>query len=221
MDELKQYVDMLFSHQKSSPENLDLKEEIYSNMTAKKYDLMQQGLSEPDAISKAKKSIISIDGLIGDKQLTYINRYNAEKLQALLLASIIMWILSIPAILVRTGFFSFGAFLLVALFGILFLKSQRKDQKLIAFTDKTSCQKLRKTAWLIWGVFFFVCASAASAVLFGSDLWFSRPLNISGPYQFGVAAVRYYLPFITIVFPIAINSFPKIMDKNERNDENE
>jgi len=221
MDELKQYVEMLFSHQKSSPENLDLKEEIYSNMTAKKNDLIQQGVSELDAISKAEKSIVAIDGLVGNKQLTYINRYNTEKLQTLLLASIVMWILSIPTILVRVELFSFGAFLLVALFGVLFLNNQRKDQKPIAFMDTTSCKKLRKTAWIIWGVFFFVCAAAVSAVLFGSNLWFSRPLNITGPYQFGAAAVRYYLLFITIVFPIVINGFPKIMDKNERNDENE
>lgn len=221
MDELKQYVNMLFSRQKLSQENMDLKEEIYSNMSAKKYDLMQQGLSEPEAISKAKESIVSIDGLVGEKQLTFINQYNTEKLQGILLASIIMWILSIPAILVGAGLFSVGAFLLVVLFGVLFLKSKRKDRKLLAFTDKTSCKKLRKIAWLVWGVFFFVCAAAVSAALFGSNLWFSRPLNISGPYQFGVAAVRYYLPLLTIVFPIAISSYPKIMDQNERKDEDE
>ena len=36
MDELKQYVDSLFSHQKASSETADLKDEIYSNMLARK-----------------------------------------------------------------------------------------------------------------------------------------------------------------------------------------
>lgn len=42
---------------------------------------------------------------------------------------------------------------------------------------------------MIWGVFFLVAAGTMAALTFGSDIWFGRPLNISGPYQLANLAV--------------------------------
>ena len=221
MDELKQYVDSLFSHQKASSETADLKDEIYSNMLARKNDLVQQGFPEAEAIKQAKAGIVSVDSIIGEQQLTYVNRYKTEKLQTLLLAGTILWILSIPTILVGIKFFSVGAFLLVVLLGILYLTSRKKEPSLVAFVDKQACKKGIKNVWLLWSIFFLVCSAAVSAVLFGSNLWFSRPRTITGPYQLGVIIARYYLPLAMVVFPIAVSNFSKILRDNEKMNGNE
>lgn len=74
MTDLKKYVDALFRHQPSTPEIEDLKEEILSNMLAKRDDLITQGFEEETAAEKAKESLSSIECLIEGNQLTYINR---------------------------------------------------------------------------------------------------------------------------------------------------
>ena len=49
MIDLQKYVDGLFRHQRLTPEVKDLKEEILSNMIAKRDDLIAQGLSAEKA----------------------------------------------------------------------------------------------------------------------------------------------------------------------------
>lgn len=47
MDELRAYVDALFARRGDTPENRDLKEEIYGNLAARRDDLIAQGVPEP------------------------------------------------------------------------------------------------------------------------------------------------------------------------------
>ena len=54
MIDLQKFVDGLFRHQRLTPEVKDLKEEILSNMIAKRDDLIAQGLSAEKATEKAK-----------------------------------------------------------------------------------------------------------------------------------------------------------------------
>ncbi len=63
MIDLQKYVDGLFRHQRLTPEVQDLKEEILSNMLAKRDDLIAQGLSAERAAEKAKESLSEIDYL--------------------------------------------------------------------------------------------------------------------------------------------------------------
>ena len=49
MTDLETYVDGLFRHQRMTPEVRDLREEILSNMIAKREDLMAQGYDEAAA----------------------------------------------------------------------------------------------------------------------------------------------------------------------------
>jgi len=48
-----------------------------------------------------------------------------------------------------------------------------------------------------------------------SNLWFSRPIKIDGPYNFALMLARYFTPLVTIVLPLSINSLPKYIIKNE------
>ena len=72
MIDLQKYVDGLFRHQRLTPEVQDLKEEILSNMIAKRDDLLAQGLSAENATEKAKESLSAIDYLIDGNQLTML-----------------------------------------------------------------------------------------------------------------------------------------------------
>ena len=55
----------------------------------------------------------------------------------------------------------------------------------------------------------------------GSDIWFGRPLNISGPYQLANLAVRFYLPLLTILIPVTVSSFSGILLKCRKGHEDE
>lgn len=74
---------------------------------------------------------------------------------------------------------------------------------------------------MIWGVFFLVAAGTLAALTFGSDIWFSRPLNISGPYQLANLAVSFYLPLLTILIPVTVSSFSGILPKCRKGHEDE
>lgn len=85
MTDLQNYVDGLFRHQPLTPEIQDLKEEIVSNMMAKRDDLMAQGMDAESATQKAKESLPVVDFLIDGNQLTDVGTYRMECMQSVLL----------------------------------------------------------------------------------------------------------------------------------------
>ena len=220
MDELKKYTDELFAKQRQTAKIRDLKDEVYSNLLAKKQDLISRGLSESEAIAKTKDGFSSVDPMIEGNQLTYINRFKKDCLQTLLLYGVILWLLSIPTIIMGMPF-SFITFVIMAGLGVSYLKSNQSNQDEIAFINGDRFKTVCRTAWIIWGTFFAVCAATVTAVMYGSNIWFGRPVHIAGPYEFASIAILYYMPATTILLPIAISSFPKILVGNERNDKNE
>ena len=223
MTDLKKYVDELFRHQRTTPEIKDLKEEILSNMIAKRDDLISQGLEEAEATEKAKESLPSIECLIDGNQLTYINRYHAQCLQTALLNCIIFWILSLPLLFVRYTYaiFSYMGLLLTLTFGVAYLCSNKKQTDAVAFLSVAASEQRKKVAWMVWGLFFIVYAGTMAAITFGSNIWFGRPVNISGPYQMANIAIRFYLPLLTIIIPATISSFAKLLIQNRKEHENE
>lgn len=221
MTELKEYVDRLFRHQHQTPEIKDLKEEILSNMLAKRDDLIAQGLDADSATEKAKENLPAIDGLIDGNQLTNLGRYRSECASALLLNSIIFWILSLPLLFTYYAPFSYIGLALVIISGCIFLfrKSLAADDT--AFLSVTASRRRQRIAWIIWTLFFLVAAGSAAALTFGSDIWFGRPLNIRGPYQMANIAARIYLPLLTIMIPITFSNFSKILLKSGKEVKNE
>lgn len=221
MDELKKYVDDLFLHKPLTTEAKELKDEIYSNMLARKQDLINQGLTEKEAIQQAKESITSIDPMLEDQKSYYSNRFKTECWQTLLFYSIILWILSIPTIILDVQLFSFAAFLLTIMIAVIYLITKNNNQDTTAYIDRNHFIKLRKIAWVVWSIFFVMSIVTITALLFGSNIWFGRPVKINGPYQFGVMAVKYYVPAITALLPLALSSIPKILDHYVRMDGDE
>ena len=62
MEELKSYVELLFKPLPQFGADLELKEEILSNLEAKVEDLTAQGMEKEEAVRQAKASITSVDG---------------------------------------------------------------------------------------------------------------------------------------------------------------
>lgn len=221
MTELKEYVDGLFRNQHLTPEVKDLKEEILSNMLAKREDLIAQGLDVESATEKAKKSMLTVDSLIDENQLTDIEMYHLECAQALFLNCIIFWIFSLPLLFTCYALFSYIGLMIVIASGCVYISKKGKNVKHIAFLSIKVSEQRKRTTWIIWGLFFFVVIGIMIVLTFGSDLWFGRPLNINGPYQMANTAVRFYLPLLTIIIPITISNFSKILLKNRKGHEDE
>ena len=221
MIDLKQYVDELFRHQRLTPEVKDLKEEILSNMTAKMDDLIAQGIEADIAAKKAKESVSTIDYLIDGNQLTDISKYRLECTQTILLNCIIFWIFSLPLLFAHFATFSYLGLLLTISSGIVYLLQTKQQTEVVAFRSITTSERRKKTAWIVWGLFFVVCVGTMAALTFGSNIWFGRPLNTSGPYQMANVAVRFYMPLLTILIPITFGSFTKLLLKNRKGHENE
>lgn len=215
MDELRAYVDALFARRGDTPENRDLKEEIYGNLAARRDDLIAQGVSEPEAVRAAKAQLPSLDGVLGTGVRVYAQQWRAGRMQSLLLASVIVWILTIPTLLVRAGAACLAAFAPVVVFGVLYLRRRRVDPKELMTVDTVRLRWERRRVWLIWAVCFVVCVGAASAVLFASNVWFSQPVRIDGPYALGVAAAPYYLALSTAAYPITVGTFPRLLAQCE------
>ncbi|MDE6984576.1 MAG: hypothetical protein K2O99_08605 [Lachnospiraceae bacterium] len=221
MIDLKDYVDELFRHQRLTPEVRDLKEEILSNMTAKMEDLTAQGIEADVAAKKAKESLTAIDCLIDANQLTDITKYHLECTQTVLLNCIIFWIFSLPLLFTHFATFSYLGLLLTITFAVVYLLQTKQQTEVVAFLSITASERRKKIAWIVWGLFFAVCAGTMAALTFGSDIWFGRPLNISGPYQMANIAVRFYMPLLTILIPVTVSSFTKLLLKNRKGHENE
>ena len=216
MIDLQKYVDGLFRHRRLTPEVKDLKEEILSNMLAKRDDLIAQGLSAERATEKAKESLSEVDYLIDGNQLTDVSKYHLECMQTLLLNCIVFWIFSLPLLFTCYAPTGYIGLLCVIISGCIYISQKDKKENVIAFLSISASEHRRKIAWIIWCVFFLVAVGTMAALTFGSDIWFGRPLNITGPYQMANIAVRFYLPLLTIIIPITISSFSGILLKMQK-----
>ena len=221
MTDLQKYVDSLFRHQQVTPEIKDLKEEIISNMIAKRDDLIAQGLDAERATEKAKESLSGVDFLIEGNQLTDVSKYHKECTQAVLLNCIIFWILSLPLLFTGYALVCYMGLAFVIVSGCIYISRRKPSASTVAYLSVTASKRHRTMAWTIWVLFFLVAAGTMAAVTFGSDILFGRPLNMTGPYQMANMAVRFYLPLLTIMVPITFSNFSNILLKNRKGKEDE
>lgn len=221
MTDLQNYVDGLFRHQPLTPEIQDLKEEIVSNMMAKRDDLMAQGMDAESATQKAKESLPAVDFLIDGNQLTDVGTYRMECMQSVLLNCILFWIFSLSLLFVGPAFLSYVGGVLVLAAGCTYAWMKYHPVNGVAVLSVTASERRRKLVWVIWGLFFLVSAGMMAAVTFGSNLWFGRPVSISGPYEMASVAMRFYLPLLTIFVPLTFGSFSRFLTKNRKGGEDE
>ena len=179
-------------------------------------------LYDPTAGKIEFSGMPSLEELVWDTQPVYYYPFLAECCQVVLLHALLLWVLLLPLMLVNTGFIAtlatWGAFLLAVGSAVACLVLRVQDTKVVRTVRLGALRRFARTVWLVWAVFFAVCVLAVTAVLFGSNLWFGRPVVIDGPYQFGVLAARYYLPLVTAVLPWATGRFAKLAAGHEAGD---
>lgn len=220
MDALKKHVDSMFAGYGSNRQIRELKREILSNLEAKADDLAAGGMDYLDAVNKAKESITGIDNLINGNTKVYINKLKLEYLQIILVYFLGAWIATIPLKILGMGMLlNFLMFIFSIGLGLTyFIKAGRRNAEYLnmeGWLNICSICKIRKAAWILWALFIAASFLYVTALQFGSNIWFSRPVHIDGPYQFAAAAVHYLLPLITIIAPILINYAPKLILKYE------
>lgn len=220
MNSIQDHVDILFKGYGKSNEIQELREEIISNLEAKVTDLTSNGMDYNQAVVIAKNSIKSVDHLIEGNKEIYINVFKTELSQIALLYFLIAWIITIPLRFVSVGFLINPSLLIaVVVTGVKFLSfNSNKEQSFLQMTatlNIKSAYRYRKFAWLIWGLFILTSIIGITAIQFGSNLWFSRPISIDGPYQFAVLVVRYFVPFVSIIIPLLFSSAIKLIFKYE------
>ncbi|MCR2821467.1 permease prefix domain 1-containing protein [Lederbergia panacisoli] len=213
MHELRVYVDHLFRKYNHHPDSDDLKEEILGNLEAKVSHLVAEGLDEKSAIERAKSSITNIDDLIDSNVTVRINQFRFKAYQIAFLFLIVAWIITIPFTIVGIGIIvNFMLFLVVlALFVVYLFLGKTLNQEKIGHLNIVSFMKTKKVVWVLWVLFIIITWGSLTAILFGSNLWFARPIHIDGPYQFGILVARYALPFISIIIPLIFTACGKII----------
>lgn len=223
MNELKVYVDHLFKKYKNHRDIDELKEEILGNLEAKVSHLVAEGEDENSAISKAKNSITNIDDLIDSNITVMINQFKFKAFQIAFLYFIIAWIITIPFTIVGIGILmNFMLFLLVLVLLVIYLiLGKTLNQEKIGQLNIISFMKTKKVIWLLWVLFIAITWSSITAILFGSNIWFARPIYIDGPYQFGIVVARYALPFISIVIPLIFTAWGKLFSQFEVGEQHE
>jgi hypothetical protein len=211
MTELKKYVDELFRHQPGTPEIQDLKEEILSNMAAKRDDFISQGMEKDLATARAKESLPSIDLLVEGNQLTDLGKYHFECSETALLHCIIYWILSLPLLYTTHGIFCYAGLLSTIILSANYILRRMRPSDHIGVLSIRAKKRQEQIVWILWGLFFLTYAMMTAALTLGSNLWFGKPLHIDGPYQAANLAAGIYIPMIGITVPITFSSFTKLL----------
>lgn len=227
MNRVEQYVDRLFAKYKPTPRNLELKNEILSNLEAKVSDLVAQGRSCEEAVSVAIEGLEHIDHLVEDKVQLYIHRYRLDLLQTGLLYGSILWILIIPLSIFSRIASALTMFLplvlaLLLIFYVVMSRNYSGDQNdTIGFVKVQRSYQLHKVMWWLWGLFVLISVLMTTGIHFASNIWFQRPIVIRGPYHLAEIATQYILPLLMVCIPLLARVNLKLIDRHKAGDQNE
>jgi hypothetical protein len=219
MHNVRKHMDKLFAKYPETDENFELKEEVIGNMEAEIEDFQSRGLSFEEAFRKSIEKMAKLDGLIEGVKSVRIRNVLMEMMQWMLIYTLIAWIITIPLsvfYLVRKA--SWALFWIVILMGLSYLVFYTIHKLLSKDYVQVNLYKIataRKYVWIIWSIYIVATWGIITATLFGSNIWFWRPISINGPYEFANICVMYVSPFITIIVPLLMNKLQKIIVKQE------
>ena len=220
MSDMKKHVDHMFRKYPSTKKNMELREEMIANLEARKADLVAGGMKESEAAALAKSSLQSVEGLIDGNRPVYIVPWLTETLQWLLIYLLIAWILIIPFELVNVGgtvslllIESLAAAFIV--YAVLYIIRRKSPAAKVTYIYEPAAARWVKLAWGIWGLCMVVQAAVLTAALFGSNIWFRRPITFEGPYLFALSAAQYAAPFASVVIPLIISKGFRLLKKYE------
>ena len=182
-EKLRRYIDDLFANAPSTVRAVELKEELYQNLTDKYNDLIAEGKSEESAFNIAIASIGDVDSLItGLAGVKGQEPEKSKKRSAILVAiAISLYILSpVPVILLQSEIGVMGLFLFVAIATALLIyngvtreRYVKKDDTMVEdFKEwKHQGRQKNKAAEAIIGSFWLIAACVYIVVSFMTGAW--------------------------------------------------
>ncbi|WP_225743537.1 permease prefix domain 1-containing protein [Marinilactibacillus sp. Marseille-P9653] len=219
MNTIEEHIELLFKPYKKNKLMRELKEEVYSNLLARKEDLLLEGYSEEAAVRNTIAHIDSVDHLIEENKKVDWNSFLANLLQSMTLYSVIIWILTLPLSLFPDHLLLNYLFMMLSFISgiiyIVYLRKAKNGDGKIKFMNIKRTEKLKIITWQLWFGFIVISLLSVTGIYFASHLWFSRPISISGPYQFGEVALRYLTPFSTVIIPLTIHKAANLIAESE------
>ena len=182
-EKLRRYIDDLFSNAPSTVRAVELKEELFQNLTDKYNDLIAEGKSEESAFNIAIASIGDVDSLIsglsGDK---HVVSEKARKRSALLVAiAISLYILSpVSVILLQDEIGVMVLFLFVAVATAMLIYNGVTHERYVKTDDtmvedfkewKQNSKQKNKAVEAIVGSFWLIAVCVYIVVSFMTGAW--------------------------------------------------
>lgn len=223
---ITRHVNHLFAHAQDTLANRELKEEIHSNLAARIDDYISQGMNEEEAFQTAIQHVAGMDQMMSDHRRVQRVPYWTALLQSALIYTLIAWIITIPMRVMLQGFVINNLFMIMSLMVggtyVLYMLINRANdasgqQKTTVIRTPVLMQWNRRIWWL-WAAFMLVLWGTQAALRFGSNLWFKRPIQIDGPYQFAVIFIAFAVPLLSIIVPLVVHRAYRIVSKYEVSD---
>lgn len=182
-EKLRHYIDDLFANAPSTVRAVELKEELYQNLTDKYNDLIAEGKSQESAFNIAIASIGDVDSLIsglsGEKNVA---SEKGKKRSALLVAiAIALYILCpVPVILLQDEMGVMALFLFVAVATALLIYNGVTRERYIKADDtmveefkewKQNNKQKNKASEAIVGSFWLIAVCVYIVVSFMTGAW--------------------------------------------------
>jgi len=223
---ITRHVNRLFAHAQDTLDNRELKEEIHSNLAARIDDYISQGMSEEKAFQTAIQHIAGMDQVMSDHRRVQRVPYWTALLQSALIYSLIAWIITIPTRVVVHGSAINNLLMLVSLLVggayVLYMLTNRTNDPATSVQTTVirthAFMQWNRRIWLLWAVFMIVLWGTQAALRFGSNIWFNRPIQVDGPYQFAVMAIAFAIPLLSVIIPLVVHRAYRIISKYEVSD---
>ena len=182
-EKLRRYIDDLFANAPSTVRAVELKEELYQNLTDKYNDLIAEGKSEESAFNIAIASIGDVDSLIGGLSGTkHVESEKSKKRSAILVAvAIALYILCpVPVILIQSEMGVMALFLFVAVATALLIYNGVTRERYVKADDtmveefkewKQNSKQKNKAVDAIVGSFWLIAVCVYIVVSFMTGAW--------------------------------------------------
>jgi hypothetical protein len=182
-EKLRHYIDDLFANAPSTVRAVELKEELFQNLTDKYNDLIAQGKSEESAYNIAIASIGDVDslitGLAGEKKPE--NHKSKQRSAIIVAIAIALYILCpVPVILIQNEMGIMGLFLFVAVATALLIYNGVTRERYVK-TDDTMVEEFKewkqnnkqknKASEAIIGSFWLIAVCVYIVVSFMTGAW--------------------------------------------------
>ncbi len=182
-EKLRKYIDDLFANAPSTVRAVELKEEMYQNLTDKYNDLIAEGKGEESAFNIAVASIGDVDSLIsglsGEKR---VESDKSRKRSAIIVAvAIALYILSpVPVILIQHDIGMMFLFLFVAIATAMLIYNGVTRERYVKSDDtmveefkewKQNSKQKNRAASSIIGSFWLIAVCVYIVVSFLTGAW--------------------------------------------------